>query len=369
MYKKTKYPSVYLRYIKKNGEKSYCYRIRDKNDKQITISGFRTAKEAHGKRIKILNQIKERTYIEVKLNVSQLCERYLNYKKKRIKESSMRALSDAIYKRIIPEIGDLKLESLESEDIENMMENIASGVSKKRANSILKHLSALIDFGVNRRKIAYNPAKAIDYYKVRKATHNVLSWSEVLKLLDTCPEDAKVKCALAALAGLRRGEVFGLEWKNVDFKEHFIYVRKQLQDGIVKDPKTENAVRDVPMLDLLENMLREWGQNSKHLGYLFVHGHGKRQQAEYWTKVVFPKLVKEASITPVTFHELRHTFGTLCAAKGVPVQDTAKYMGHSNIQITYRYYYHPSNEDKLKGMAPLNSFCSQNVHNTGIVGG
>jgi len=52
-----------------------------------------------------------------------------------------------------------------------------------------------------------------------------------------------VKCALAALAGLRRNEVFGVEWKNhIDFKEHMIYVRQQLQEGKVTDPKTENTI-------------------------------------------------------------------------------------------------------------------------------
>jgi len=115
------------------------------------------------------------------------------------------------------------------------------------------------------------------------------------------------------------------------------------------------------MLDMLEDILREWGEKSGHLGYLFVHSWGKREQAEYWTKVEFPKIVKKAGITRVTFQELRHTFGTLCAAKGVPVQYTAKYMGHSNIQITYKYYYHPSNADKLENMAPLNTFVRKSL--------
>jgi len=112
---------------------------------------------------------------------------------------------------------------------------------------------------------------------------------------------------------------------------------------------------------MLEDILREWGEKSGHLGYLFVHSWGKREQAEYWTKVEFPKIVKKAGITRVTFQELRHTFGTLCAAKGVPVQYTAKYMGHSNIQITYKYYYHPSNADKLENMAPLNTFVRKSL--------
>jgi site-specific recombinase XerD len=133
----------------------------------VEVSGFKTALEAKDNRIKALNQVKEGNYITHKLTMKELCKNYLQYKKKRIKESSYHSLEDVVKIHIEPEIGGIKLEKLEAKDIEDLLDKISEQVSKKRANTILKYLRAIFEYGINRKKLSYNPAKAVEPFKVK----------------------------------------------------------------------------------------------------------------------------------------------------------------------------------------------------------
>ncbi|MGO9904460.1 MAG: tyrosine-type recombinase/integrase, partial [Solirubrobacteraceae bacterium] len=162
-----------------------------------------------------------------------------------------------------------------------------------------------------------------------------------------------LECALyrvAAMTGLRRGELLALRWRDVDWLAQRIRVRRNYVRGEYGTPKSKRSTRSVPMalevataLEMLYQTSR-W-QSDDHLVFghpatgkpLYVAGIGRRMT----------KALEAAGLDPVHhFHDLRHTFGTHNAAAGVPMRTLQQWMGHKHISTTERYAdYAPGNRE------------------------
>lgn len=140
--------------------------------------------------------------------------------------------------------------------------------------------------------------------------------------------------------GMRRGEILGLQWANVNLNKRYVHVLK------TKSGKE----RKIPMSDKLYNSLVEIPRHNENL---FVNPTTKRVHINI--KDVFPEFLKTAKINDFCFHDLRHTAATRMVESGIDLVVVKEILGHSDIKTTMRYA-HPVPEVKLKAIQALNDY-------------
>lgn len=188
--------------------------------------------------------------------------------------------------------------------------------------------------------------KSVKKFKTPRG--RLLFWTadELKRLLNVCNGPWKTVCLLGARAGLRRGEIWSLEWSDVDFVRNRINIVAK-PDWNPKDFER----RFVPMSeDLLEHLTREKARaKTKH-----VVADGEHRETLGSLSTYFKRLVKKAKLTG-SIHTLRHTFASHLAMAGVPLYTISKLLGHSSVQITeiYAHLQPETYESALKALPKL----------------
>ena len=154
--------------------------------------------------------------------------------------------------------------------------------------------------------------------------------------------------------GLRRGELLGLQWSDIDWNKnqiHIIHNRVVVKGKSVdKDPKTETSRRTVDVPAQLIQKLRQHKSNCLanrlRLGpaytitdYVIVHPDGRPIYPEYVTQL-FKKLQKKAGLPECRFHDLRHLCASIMLMQGVNVKVAQEHLGHKDITTTMNIYSH-----------------------------
>jgi integrase len=227
----------------------------------------------------------------------------------------------------------------------------------KTVRNHLNTIHSVFELGLRRKWCQTNPVKLAERPVIRTTETRIkfLDQAELEKLLATTyPQDAfgSIEATLyltAAMTGLRQGELLGLRWRDVDFAARKVRVVSPYVRGEFGDPKSEGSGRSVPLAERvsteLEN-LRARSPYAAHQNLVFCHpetGH-PLDRAKLTRR--FKKAIRSADVREITFHELRHTFGTRMAAAGVPLRTIQHWMGHADAKTTQVYaHYQPSDHE------------------------
>lgn len=198
---------------------------------------------------------------------------------------------------------------------------------------------ALAAQGVPKREIARQIGRSVStvYYHLEKTEQTQPpSWSLVERPL----------YLMAAMTGMRKGEILALRWRDVDWAAERIRVRQSYVRGEFGTPKSRRSSRSVPLalrlateLELL-HQATVWNQDSD---LVFAHPETGRPLDGSKLLKRFKKACEHAAVRPVRFHDLRHTFGTRVAAAGVPLKTLQEWFGHRDSKTTDIYAdYQPS---------------------------
>jgi integrase len=156
---------------------------------------------------------------------------------------------------------------------------------------------------------------------------------------------------LAVTAGLRRGELLGLAWKDVDFERGTLQVRRTLQKGEMLLPKTPKSRRQIRLTRRAVDALRRHWRNQqteraqrdgswREHGLVFPNRVGNPTDGDNLCSRHFRPLLRRAGLPQVRFHDLRHTCATLLLTKGVHPKVVSEMLGHATISITLDTYSH-----------------------------
>ena len=230
--------------------------------------------------------------------------------------------------------------------------------------------------------IVSNPAERVQPPKAKKPKRKYYDdeQSKVLisNLMELDEEHIKYKTAiiLTIFTGVRLGELMGLEWNDINFKDGFVSINRSSQyladKGVfTKAPKTESSIRDVAIPDFVISLLEEyksWYDEQKSLlgelwtdsNRLFVQADGKPMHPSTISKW-FVKFVEQIGLPVINFHGLRHTNATLLIAQNIDVSVVAARLGHAQITTTYNFYVHPIiSHNRTAGFALENLLLPQN---------
>jgi integrase len=188
--------------------------------------------------------------------------------------------------------------------------------------------------------------------------------AEISKVLAAADDDRNVHCWYLALSGLRRGEIAGLRWSDVDFDAGMITIsrnRVELGGGptvvVENEPKTLSSRRTLPLDAGLVAVLRRASarQAQERLalgaayvdsGYVAVDEAGRAYTPGAITHM-WRKITQTAGVRPIHLHDARHSCGTALHLRGVPMAVIAKWLGHADASITAKIYAH-SQDDALR---------------------
>lgn len=189
------------------------------------------------------------------------------YKLRKIGANTMVGYRSYLTNHFYPNFGDLPIDSITVDRVQDfMLLEADNGSAKASINRIMQLLTQIMDSAVEDELILKNPCKSKRLYNPSEKQCKVLPYSpgvykQMERLLPLLPTDTdKLYLGLSMYAGLRLGEIVALRWEDVDFDLGFIRVRRAIQYaaknvGTIKPPKTDNGVRDIPMMGQLRAIL------------------------------------------------------------------------------------------------------------------
>lgn len=236
--------------------------------------------------------------------------------------------------------------------------NSNSALSSK---TILHHhrlISSILQTAVQWQVIFANPCDRIKPPKVEAKESKYLDEIEAARLLELIEKEDfqyKVMVKLLLYTGFRRGELCGLEWPDIDFKNSIIHVRRSslyLSGMGVFEDTTKNATsqRSIKVPQIAMTMLKEykawqaerqlfWGDKWINSDRLFTATDGKPIHPDTLSGW-FRDFIRKNNLPQINIHSLRHTNATLQIAAGVPLPTVAKRLGHANATTTSKIYVH-----------------------------
>ncbi|MET8424388.1 tyrosine-type recombinase/integrase [Nocardia sp. NPDC004860] len=235
-------------------------------------------------------------------------------------------------------------------------------------NRTVDTTAMVLDYAMDRKLVARNVADQIKAVPRRPRKHDTFTAEEVRQVLDSIAQDRNEHLWHLALRGLRRAEIGGLRWRNIDFAAKALSVeigRADARDGVVVEdtPKTEASRRTLPMDDELVEVLRRAHrrQAGEKLAVGDAYGKGGYVACDEAGRPYHPstithlwgKAAKAAGVRHIRLHDCRHTAGTLMHLRRVPIAVIAEWLGHTDAGFTQRTYAHSQRDALAEAAATL----------------
>jgi len=252
----------------------------------------------------------------------------------KIKQSTCETTSSLV-RSALNQYCDLPIHKITPEMIDNLLDNLLDNHSQNYVREAIMKIRQALDYAVKQRMIYVNPAAAVELPEripTRTLQPPIEHVEIVLRNLD--PQGRAI-VGLAALAGLRRAEIFGLQKEHVESDR--IHIIQQYHAGRITSPKSRKSVRVVPVLPELAEYLEIWLAERIHSLWLFPGKMGRPLNARSWTDTVLSPLLINLKLPHYTLHSFRHFFSTHMHDLGFKTRDIMRIMGHSDLKMTLDY--------------------------------
>ncbi len=289
---------------------------------------------------------------------------YQTYCKNTLKESTQATYEQRIYKQIIPKLGHIPLNQLNTGTLEKFYAQLKSNGRLVRrdiygpglANSIIRsihaHCRAALEKAVTEKLIRQNPAIGCKLPPKKSPEIEILTPEEMQQLLYQAQIEGFYEMLTLDLAtGLRRGELIGLQWEDIDFEHGTLSVTKQVRyvKGELKivPPKTKASIRSIILPQPILEMLAEY-KKTIHSIWLFPSPVKEEDVPRDPTscRKALARILERAECKHVPFHALRHTFASNAFHYGMDVKTLASTIGHESVETTLNVYAHSSEQMK-----------------------
>jgi integrase len=333
---------------------------------QKSKGGFPTKREAQDYLTAALADLNSGTYTEpTKLRLGQyLTERWLPMTRASLRESTWDSYRRNIELHILPELGGIPLQKLTADRLDRFYaEKLAGGRRDGRQEGLspktVRHLHTILHKALRdaERKslVVRNVASAADPPKLRASEMKTWTGTELRTFLDAIAGH-RLAAAFVVLAttGMRRGEVLGLRWADVDFRAARLAVQQTIVSVAytvtTSTPKTNRGKRSIALDQTTVAALQEHRhlQRSERLAVgseytdpdlVFAREDGRPLHPDYFSQL-FDRTVTKLGLPRIRLHDLRHTYATLGLAAGVPTKVISDRLGHATTSFTEDIYMH-----------------------------
>ena len=273
------------------------------------------------------------------LTFEEIAEQWRNEYSKDVEYYSY-VKSKAAYNSAKDYFGDMYIKDITPQDISRYYAFLgAKGYAKKTVNNYKAIVSNVFKYAIENGHSDNNPTTLVSVPKKLKQTKRTLPTDEEIKLVK-----ASVNCEFGVLAfflmytGCRKGEALALQFKDIDYANKKIKITKSVyyesDKPKIKQPKTENGIREIPLLDALIPILPKGKPNDYVFSPDGTKPYGQSTFNRHWDKY------QEQSGVTCTPHQLRHAYATMLYEAGIDEKLAQEIMGHADIATTRNIYTH-----------------------------
>jgi len=292
-----------------------------------------------------------------------------------IKESSIEFWKNHIDRFIVPTLGAYRMDCVNTATVERKRDEWKRlGLTAPSVNKVLTTLSAIFDKNIALRAIRFNPLTFAE--RMTKGSNEVGENDEIdIDALEVRPEEvygpdqllrvmqsaehgfAEAILTTFALTGARHGEGLALMWRDVNFEQKEITIRRNwlgyYRDGepVFWTPKSKHSIRKVRIPDELCLALKKWKLQCRPSKWdlVFPKADGRPQDRKTTWRAMEAAIKKanekikgkgEKQLRRLTVHSLRHSFASIHLMNGTPILEVSSMLGHANVNITLTVYTH-----------------------------
>ena len=335
-----------VRRARKNGGVSWYARYRDGRGRDVWEKRS-SAKDARARAAEVetlLAQTGGAWAPPVKITVTEYSERWLAERGPSIRPRTLRAYRTLFERELVPTFGSIPLAALHRSHVKEYAARRASqGAAANTIRNALAPLRAMLSTAVEDGLVRENVAFRLPRVGAPQRTAAPPSRTQVDTVLAAAGPGAHGPIAVAAGSGLRRGEVFALRWRDVDFERRLLYVRAANDNAVITKPKTRAGQRLVPMFGSLRSLLLELKAASPFKAeddFVFPATSGEPRNPAGWMRWEFYPTLKRAGVEPFRFHDLRHFAVSQLIAQGANILQISRIAGHADPSITLKVYSH-----------------------------
>ena len=344
-------------YVTKDGRSwvfyTYLY-ARDGSRKKYTSGKFRTKLDAERAEIAFLNKVHKKEINVTELTFLDLYNDFFDYQRDKVKRTTLSSYKQLI--KSLEMIYHVRLQDFTIKHYLRWRNNIsARDVSLRTKNGYHKFFKQILNYGTRWHDFnftsIYNrmepfkdpdaPPKEMKYYTY-----------DEFKLFIKEEDDLRYICVFEILyyCGLRRGELRGLTWDNIDFENETLSVVKNVVNEkgdhgywYVTTPKNRTSTRTIPMPEVLVNHLKEYKESLTKFknfseDWYVVGDIAPIHAVTLRTRNI--KIAKKAGLKNIRLHDFRHSCASLLVNSGANIMIVAKYLGHAKIDETLNTYSH-----------------------------
>lgn len=363
---------IYKMNGKKNGQQKYRVRINYTdsfgNNKQIdrVVYGNENAKILERT---LTKEIKE-SPPDTRITVQQLYDEYTTAKKYEVRETSLQKTKQILTNHVLPTFKDKKLSYININTLQKWKQEIEEkGLSITMKKNIFGEFRAMMNYAVKFDYISINPLPKIgnfkDAYETKKNI-NFYTSDEFLKYISIAKEHAEntpnnlyewnyyVFFSIAFYTGMRKGEINALKW--TDIEGNLLHVHRSIAQKLKGSdretpPKNKSSFRTLQIPEPLLNILNEHHEKYSALPEFTEDWRicgGVQCLRDSSLDVRNREFSKLAGLKTIRIHDFRHSHASLLANEGINIQEIARRLGHSKIEVTWNTYSHlyPREEER-----------------------
>jgi integrase len=323
--------------------------------KQKTKGGFKTKKEAEKALALVLADIERGEYIieDKKVTLNELIRDWLNFQKWRVKPTTHYIYVRLFKTHIQNGIGRCKISEIKPINITRYYQDLVDFLSPSTIKLIHRVINGSFAWAVKMEMLNRNPAQGLELPRKKRSGLTIWTKEEVNRFLSVAKKESVYYPIyyLAITTGMRRGEILGLKWQDIDFEQGVINIQRSWtttgKEAILTDTKTNFSARSINIsknvIEILKAHRKKQEEHLKLLGiktdFVFVNRNGNLiRHNNLWRS--FKTMQEKAGVPLIRFHDLRHIHASILLQKGVHPKIVSERLGHSSIKITLDIYSH-----------------------------
>lgn len=302
-----------------------------------------------------------------KVTLEEFAAEWLEQQRSRLRPTTHRLYSSYMTQHVNPRLGSRKLSSITVDDVAALITDMEQGWRYRERSGrlvrvqgkpfaawtirgVLVVLGRILGRATRIGVINSNPVRRLEKEERPKSTRREfpsLDRDAIGTLIANTPTRYRTLIAVSVLTGIRQGEALGLRWQDVDLKTGLLCVRHQLdRSGVLVQPKTAAARRDIPIPPSLARMLTEHKQRAfangyaKPTDYVFASQTGGPLNHRNITRRGLEKAIADGKLPKLRWHDLRHVAASALIAEGASVPYLARVLGHASPAVTLAVYAH-----------------------------
>lgn len=364
---------------KKDGKQQYRVRVNytdaNGNYKRIERTAYGAA-EAKLLETQLSQSVQEKSTV-TKMTVQKLYNEYMSAKSHEVRESTLDKSRQVLEHHVLPYLGKTALDRLNTAALQKWKNNISElSVSIKTKQNIYKELRTMLNYGVRMDYFPKSPLAKIgnfsDPYFVTQQEklhyYTPEQYKKFARAAHAAAESAGsltdwgyyVFFSIAFYTGMRKGEINALKWSDID--GDVLHVRRSIAQKLKggdreTPPKNKSSYRDlqipIPLMEILdEHKKRQQELSGFSDNYRVCGGTQCLRDTSLANKNI--QFADDAGLPHIRIHDFRHSHASLLVNEGINIQEIARRLGHSKIEITWNTYAHLYPREEERAIQILN---------------